>query len=429
MQLPSRRALDIVPGATFDANFRTGLVTLRNGGVFDRKPVEDLFTTARASAGQMYGAGGLLTLAPAQTLRLVNDPVTGAPAGLLTEGPGSNYLIPSNDLTARNLNAITIGGLAAGPDGARSLAIVAATADGAFASTGDIVIPGADQYWTVSQYCRGTSVVWLELYIHKTDNTAVALGRVYVDLNNGRITSFVATTGTVRPVVEPGPDGSWRIGLSGRNTAGAGTRLAMTSGFLTANGSAYRGLEMIEPRDGFSSYIPALSGPAPITRAADYVTMPLSSMPGYNPDEGTFYLEMMDDSPLGMGYVPFSVNDGTSANQMTLQFSPQGPSYVWSSSTGVFLPVGGVARGAPLRFALTYFQGSVWRIAKTGGGGDYTIDNIGVPSSPNTVIPSNLSRIDLGHAFGTNGMQGRIGRFAYRPRALPAVDLSTLVTV
>lgn len=220
--------------------------------------------------------------------------------------------------------------------------------------------------------------------------------------------------------------GTGSVALSGAyaatvNSAGSyPTRTTLTftavSGTLTVTPSGTVQYAQLEAGSAATSYIPTTTGA--IIRAADANSLALSRVPGWNPAEGTVYVEFMPaaNSPSGQNRTILSIDDGT-VTGASMQIMR------WEANQGVLARVlsgGGnaVLTGSAAVANLTRHKAVFSWKAGTAG---FVLNGASVSeAAPSGAIPTTFTTLRLGHSVGTDFLNGWLGRVTIFPRYFPA---------
>ncbi|HZP98029.1 MAG TPA: hypothetical protein VFB13_00700, partial [Reyranella sp.] len=252
-------------------------------------------TFTRASTARYWDANGVQQTAAANAARFDHDPATGAPRGYLAEVQCTNLCIWSDNIANwNNTNPVSVatdGTL--GPDGTTLMYKLTASA-------------GAGNHWTVRSASSPSSAgdnFSLSIIVKQGSTRYVGLGEANDSVSHWATFDFQtgAWVGAgVNVTTEPPRQlsgGRWRIGFKG--TAASNTTLVMVvapsnQGIGTASDAGYTavGTESVYLTAGqiesgvygITSYIPTSA--SAVTRAADVLSLPLTSLPGWDATQG-----------------------------------------------------------------------------------------------------------------------------------------------
>ncbi len=284
-------------------------------------------TFSRASSGTYFDAAGAMQTAASGVARFDHDPVTGAAKGLLIEEArtnsirnsacqgavvgvvGSGGALPTHwSVFAANGLATSVAGIGT-EDGAPYVDLrLAGTATSTFyvlSFDSGSAAASAGQAWTGSVYLRRVA-----------GSTA----------NITRISNRLGVGGSGAGTVDANPltIGADRLArFADTATAGAGATSVNYGLVLTfATGASIDitlriGLPQLEL--GAFATSPIITTGAPVTRAADVCSLPLSSVPGWNPNEATMVAEAdLASTSAAVGRVIWHIDDGNANNRIYL---------------------------------------------------------------------------------------------------------------
>lgn len=375
------------------------------------------YTFANASDNRSYfDASGVMKYAAANVPRFDYDPVTGAARGLLIEGQRANIFPNSTALSGSATNGTFTANAANSLDGTQNAGIFIPNATSGIHrfNTGGVTVTAGATY-TVSIFVKDAGSRY---YYHNFGVLGGGIG-ISVDLTNGAIIAGV--NGTVTPY----PNGWYRIAVtgvvSGTSLYGYPTVSGPSGGDYVFSGNGTDGLYMwglqFEEGLGASSYIPT-AGTA-VTRAMDLLST--TSIPWFNPNEGTFLIETSHIALLAEAY-PASFSDGTFNNMA--QF------YIQTSITSANIGSGGslsyadgpaVTVNTILKQAMSMKAGSN---NATVNGAFYTLGG-GFTDRPVPLV----TKLRLGNNFNdARPILGHIRSFKYWNKALPAATLQRITT-
>lgn len=387
-----------------------------NSGVVDSRIV-----TTRASTATYIDAFGNIQSAPANTLRIDHDPVTGERLGYLLEPGSTNLLTNSQDMSGtgwsgctKTLAAEVFRGLAPFYEAAKN-------------TTGDSLVSNA------STIAAGGTVTITVALLAGTETTALV--GLFGATNEGASTFWGAPVDCSKAILEgPGTfelfsasfGALWRVvGLS----ASVPTVLRITRKFNAEQSSSlrlYPGSNTASPvgasvkvaraqfelATGSTSYIPT-SGAA-VTRAADVGIISGTNFSDfYNPTEGTLVVSARWlGAPTGAAYPALLTNTGYTNSLGVSQFSATAVKDSAAQTSGLgypAVPFGTVAKVA-FAFKKDYF-------AVSANGGAPMVDSSGDMPTPDR----------LNMFVSNTGSAGVIIESAtYYPRAVQSSELQAM---
>ncbi len=340
----------------------------------------------------------VLQTAAANVARFDHNPITGESLGLLIEEQRTNLLTNSEFQGGIVGSGSSVLSEMFGPSGSyvKAMAFPAGNMD-------------------VYRYRPGAA-----------ENTQYTLS-VFVKMDDGLSPNFGAAAGssslndftlviggvlvnpTTYSVVHVG-NGTYRVS----GTATSGTTVLQNTGISRYASNSGRGFKstgwQLEAGAFPTSYIKTEA--SQVTRAADAASMTGANFSSwYRQDEGTLYAEIETQAPLATSGI-FSVNDGTSANQIGLRFQ----------STSIRLLVNSNATAqAAISIGATPVAGTFYRVSSSYKLDSFAISQSGAnPVSDNSGVLPVVSRALIGSLDASvYPLTGHIKKIAYYPKALP----------
>ncbi|WP_372395177.1 hypothetical protein ABMY26_06840 (plasmid) [Azospirillum sp. HJ39] len=381
-----------------------------------------------SSGKWVWAQNGLLTYVPAGSAPIEYDPATGALRGLVVEGARTNLLLRWSDFTTVWGGAVTVTpDTNVAPDGSVTADTLTATGAGFLSRQQTVTVANDTAIRVASAWFRKTTgaTVFPGFQILYAGGV-LKVGSGTLNTNTGIFTP--------RPGEPPAGIGVedcgayWRVWVSLANNATGSVNCsvsiypgASTDGVTWVagmTGSAVVWGAMLEAGSAPSSAIPTTT--APVTRAADVMTIQLSSIPGWNSAEGTIYVEQQwDDMPQSAN---IGVDDGSGANVIYLRTgSALGGS---PGSADMLVNVAGVevldSSGPTLANGVTHRQAMAF------GAGSYALcADGGAVTTAAVAMPSGLSRLLL--ADGSQYLGRRwVKRVVVLPRRRPSPTLQLM---
>ena len=373
-----------------------------------------LVTIARASSGTYVDSAGVLQTAATDVPRFDHNPLTGESLGLLVEEQRTNLLLQSNAFTTHwssVANTLTSAS-AVSPDGTTNGWRFADTAAN---NTHNIfqTIAWTAVATTFTVYAKYDTHRWIGARIGNTGNQFFGSW----DLQNGVVGSF--TAGATIGMQAVG-NGWYRLTLTATLTsAGSANVLLYLNNADSASAITYAGTgtgsyiygAQLEAGATASSYIPTTTAAA--TRNADVAQITGTNFSSrYRQDEGTFYYEGTISQGLAGFPWLYSINDGTTSNDIGIyQFTNGVYGYVVSS---------GVPSTPDMSVLFSPVPGSLAKHAlavKTADSRAALNAALSVAQA-STVMPV-VNTLNIGRRTTGNRMTGHIRRLTYWPQALP----------
>ena len=280
-------------------------------------------TFTRASSGWYFNSAGVLVSAATNVARFDYDPVTLAPLGYLAEMQSTNSITQSADLSSWSTQAAaaaTDGTL--GPDGSTQMyKITAAAGAGTHGLRQTAVAVSTNDTYSISFVIKqGT-----ERYCTIGDDGASSWHVATFDFQTGTFTNETNATGQARQLA----GGLWRIGAkivsSNNHTTracigfGPSANVGTTQNYTAAGTeTGYATAAQLEAGGvGVTSYIPTAG--STVTRSADVLTLPLSSVPGWDAAQGgiiagTYRLHTVVPTAPGYTQLMLLLSDGSNNN-------------------------------------------------------------------------------------------------------------------
>jgi hypothetical protein len=382
------------------------LSALLGCGRIDFDPIEPVFDLdftrspgfgfERKTPGTVVDADGLIRVAGLDEPRFDHDPFTGAPRGLLIEGPRTNLLERTEDLSIEwftNGAGSVMVDRTRSPDGTM-------TADEFFdddaideARRAQLVpLPDDDRLYTYSVFVKASTMTLISFESEMLGGTTQKQASMDLDLADGSIRepSMLAESQGVIPY----RDGWYRVWMTIRNTS-TGNDRAILSVFGdraddSLTGSFYAWGAQIEQGE-LSSYIPSLTNNT--LRDTDFVT--LVDAPWVNSSTGTLRATASVDTTTGRN--PVVCLEGT--GPLCLLRAETGLTAVTSPDAGI--------ESAPWPLGTRQTITASWE------NGTLSLDDRAVPST----IPT-FDHAELG-LRGTFTLDGHLERVTYWSTSVP----------
>ncbi|QUN29556.1 hypothetical protein KB879_06300 [Cupriavidus sp. KK10] len=401
------------------------------------KNFSDIVAFTRASAAWRYSSGGILVQESANVPRLDYDPATLAARGLLVEEQRTNLVLQSenfsNSYWIKTAIAVATSAQLA-PDGALSAFDITENngAAGSKELAGSAIAYTAGQTYTCSIFFRAKTVGAARRLRLALSSASVIAGSLAVtfDPSGGGSVSQVVNAANAR--IEALPNGLFRgqFSFTATNSASANTyiTLADTNNLTTYTGDGVSGLTvygaMIEASGAFgSSYIKTTG--SQVTRSPDNAIITDLSKIGFNPSEGTIFVD-------AECYNANSVqNGGNSPRLLVLYSSANGSENIAMyrssaanlgsaqiSTGGQGFPVNGptIANGAKFKMAFAYKASD----------NALCLNGAAVNTLAQATLPSGLDRLVIGSTGSAGYWGGWIRQARYFPRRLTNAELQAL---
>jgi hypothetical protein len=296
------------------------------GYIVDEGYLSTLVTFTRASVGKYYDSLGVLRESPPGIVRVNYPQDGGTDFGLFIEAAATNVCLQSEDIatTWTNLNSSEEVNTYVAPDAV---------------STGDKIIVdmanaahGIEQTYTGStsnDFCGSVFVrqdTHTDMYLRLSDTTDTDYIDIIVDLSNGSILQAATATGVNATVTAGGVEtlinGWYRVWISGicdSTTTSHKIVVGVSQGTTisyTGNGtdSIFTWGMQLEENPFPTSYITTTT--VSVTRAADVVTLDLTSVSWFSATEGSLYVDFKRDINVdGLTTHVVDLND-TTANEV-----------------------------------------------------------------------------------------------------------------
>lgn len=402
----AQRCVGLAP--TWQHDFRSGAL-----------PAGATFT--RATTATYFNSSGVLSSASSGTARFDYDPVTLSPLGYLAEMASTNACAQSSNFagagwTANNVAAATDGTL--GPDGSTEMYKITSSAGAAnhyheYTSGTSIT---AGQAYSVSVIIKqGT-----ERYCTVGDGGASSWHSVSFDFNTGTIGATTNASGTARQLA----NGLWRISCN--ISSSSSTHNARVFASFGPNDSTnvqnynaagtetgYASCAQIDSVGvGCTSYIPTAG--ATVTRNQDVLSLPLSSLPGWDANQGgvlvaAYRLHTHNPSSPGYGQHAATISDGTANNGVFLwpREASSGLARVYFTSGGVDQAY--VSLGAASAVFTRRKQAMGWGSSRGAGAVD---GGAAAGASGSLSLPVGPTTLDLGR-YTDRCLNGTLESIAY----------------
>lgn len=391
----------------------------------DVKPAAATFT--RASGRTCPNNAGILVTLGNNVPCFYYDPATGQPWGYLAEMQSTNSVTRSQALTATGWTAanLTVADNAqAAPDGTTTASTI--KEDGttnAHKAQYDSISPVSGSVYGVSVFAKNISGSrWLQLNV-------TGLDYVNFQPSTGTIGSLSANASNA--VARQLANGWWRFSFfyTAPATATTSLRLYTANASNAVGGVSYAGdgtstiavwgVQFETAGVGVTSYIPTAG--STVTRSQDILSLPLTSLPGWNASKGgvlvaAYRLHTLVPSLPGYQQTAIDITDGVGAsNEARLV-----PAYIGSSErfrvySGSVLQGQTFASSPPAVFVRRRMAGG-WGTSRVVSAHDGGAVEVGATGT--LVLPVGPTTMNIGK-YGTNALNGTIESIAYYVGARP----------
>lgn len=384
-------------------------------------------TFTRASSGWYYNSAGLLVSAPSNVARIDYDPVTHAPLGYLAEMQSTNGIVYSFAIANWShsaLAALSNDGTV-GPDGATLAVKVTALAGAGVHDgiSGMVAGTGAGNTLGLSAHVKQGST----RYVCVHDNQDAVWHSATFDFTTG---AWVGAGSNV--TLEPPrqlANGWWRLGFKAtftNNVSATVCAVPCTTAVGTSADLNYTavgtetvyatGLQIDSPGAGITSYIP--TNGAAVTRAQDILSMPLTSLPGWNGSVGgvlvaAYRLNTYPPATANEQMAAF-LTDGTANNSVAMRprIPANGQWGMWLFSGGVQLSP--LSQAGPPAISVRRKQAMSWNINHSAmaydGSNLFTADGT-------LALPVGMTTLYFGSYLTSSNLMGTIESVAYYANA------------
>jgi len=304
-----------------------------NKSLVDAVSGQQLITFTRASSGTVTDSAGVLQTAATDVPRFDHNPTTGESLGLLVEEQRSNLLLRSEEFDTTWTRSTGTG------ETAISTNSIASPSGPVTADLFTAVNSGAATRFTVQSASKAASalIYTYSIYLKAKEITFATfscddgLGNGFsggIDLTTGATSGAPVGIGATFSSVAAVPVGNgwYRCSVTGTSSSVPTVRVAvnfatsLTTGFPSVTVNASDGFYLwgaqLEAGAFPTSYIPTTT--ATVTRSADVASITGSAFSGfYNQSEGTVFLSGVMAPVITRFPAEFSLNDGTSTNQIS----------------------------------------------------------------------------------------------------------------
>jgi len=382
---------------------------------------DDRIAITGGVGGMHVGPAGVLIANGSAAPRLVYNYATLAAEGVLLEGPKTNLILRSEDLShaawITGIGASITANNAVAPDGNTTMDLLTVTLAGGYGTQQSVTIT-AGSTLTVSAYAKPGASNFLRMQFAGTINN-------WFDISTGALGTSSGTHANVTLVsrsIELAPNGSYRMAVTVTTTTITSIQLnflcAATSGAtaLVGNSANIWGVQIEE--GGLTSYIPTAG--STVTRTADAVT----AISGatftalHSATAGTLYAEFVLVNATGTHPI-LSLDDNTANEQLRLYTSGTDPKFTVTDggATQADLDAGTVAA------ATTYKMAASWAandFAACLNGGTVATDTSGT-------LPT-VDRLRIGADQAGNGAAMYLKRVTWWATALTDAQLQSITT-
>lgn len=368
-------------------------------------------TFTRASTARYFGANGLQQSAAIDTPRYEIDPATGARLGLLREVQSTNLTIRSeafdNGIWTKKKSTLTAD-QAVAPDGNTTADLL--TEDNTDGSH-DMYVSATLATATAAGFsCFFKAGTRSKFFIAYGGAVANHYAMAVFDLATGTVSQTAVGSGSgtilstqIRAVGNgwyrcgliasiTGANAYFEIGLASLATGNTIATSGEVSYLGTGTGTGYFwGAQQDSPGVGITSYVPTVA--STVTRAQDILTLPLSSLPGWNGSRGGVLVASYRLLTLrGNSQTILALYESSALNNammMIENYGGAGSARQRGVSATVVLDLAGAASPTAFTRRRTAIAWSATRHAITHGG---TLDG----GNSGQALPSSLATLDIG---------------------------------
>lgn len=382
-----------------------------------------------ASAKWVTDRAGLLTSVASLTPPIDFDPVTSVTRGLLVEEGRTNLLTYSqafdNAAWTKGTASVSANAVAA-PDGATTADKIVAsssTATSHYVSQQFASSPADNTTYTISVYAKAAELTKLLIQVR---DKAAGYGTQTFDISAVSATAggTVSSTGRITSVGSGWYRCSvtWSVGTgSSLSTFATEIFLLNASGSVSFSGDGSSGLYLWQAQSEAASVAssPIITTSSTVTRAADANPLLLASVPGWNANEGTIYVEFdVLGLKAGGDQNVITLDDGTANNRISLRVDASSVLALMVNSGSVVVQNTHSGTLAPLT---TYKMAFAWAAndaaSSIGGAAALTDSSLTVPS---------VTTLRLGSYAPGAQLNGHIRRAVLFPRRLSNATLQAL---
>lgn len=356
------------------------------------------WSVSRASTARHVDVTGFLNTVPNNVLRHEFEPLTRKSLGVLLELSRTNLLLYSSDLTQAawvKSSATITANTGVGPiGGAADLDTITVNAASGFVYQSATITAGHSL--TFSFFARAGVSNWCYASFNDGTNVLVA----WFNISGGVVGTKTIDTGTIvfsDYDVENYGNGLYRCWLT--VTTNTSTSMSVTIAPCAADGvssantdaAAFGEFQLETASGGCDPSAPIPTSAATVTRATEGLTMPVSSIPGWNLSEGTMLFEISTHRKRSTGSRVYGGIGDTFSNTYYLTWT-SGAVYLTGISGGasqvlsnrsVTKTLGGKFRAA--------FRWKLNDVALCVNGGTVTVDS-------SALVPASVVRIGVGTA-------------------------------
>lgn len=384
-------------------------------GGFVKRPLADLVSQGRATAGSSDDAiGGITEFAEGEN-RFTFDGETGEALGYLSESASTN-IITYSDMGSAEAQSSGVWDFAAYDEEYQSTLAPDGTMSGLRVSSNGVAsVP-------VVAFSAIDSVMTFSIYLKPVDsnpNSPTFLIRNNTIANNLVSTSVNLQTGAVSAgwISRKRSDGWIRLSITLNTDISSGDTIAIYIGSAGQPPASLLPFYMwgCQFNDGGdTTYIKTLGVPA--ARLSDSMTRNLGQE--YNPAEGTFVIELNELEGLDNSVI-FSANDGTADNYTKLYQTAAG-----------FIALESCVSGVITTSIITSVNRSIGKIkcaiALSKNSAIMSINGESVSTSALANAIGLYTQLDIAHQLGSNVSTVKIADLPYYPRAFDALTLQRL---
>ena len=419
------------PDASLDIDFTRMRATINGVGA----SLESIITEGRTGTALTPGLGGILRTTPAGVPRFASN-WDGSGRGLLVEGPTTNLITYSNDLsqsawTKSTGCTITANNFMA-PDATRTASLVTDTQSiGSSPGTASYscTIPNDSSPTVVSISICPNSISKLELALSLYGGTTLVNCNATFDLQQGAVLSM---TGTIYASIEPEANGFFRLQVAVSNNSSGNTTATLSisrAGASIAPGTFWAwGAQTEYAYLSATSHV--LTSGATASRIADAPQLAIGSW--LNISSGTIYAEADYGAQVTDESI-FTIADSTGFAEgiefLRAQSTSAFEAFVYHASTGQILlqAIGaGYYPAGSVRGALSYNTNNFIFAARTPAS-DYSGLMNAPLTSAGSAVPTSITNCYLGWGPTNKPLFGALKRLIFWPKFLLSQELCDLI--
>jgi hypothetical protein len=404
-------------GIAFDFLTRTAVINDYADTLSDSGRPDNLLTVTRASTKMVVNRSKLLASVAVNTLAYDQDPVTGAPKGVLLEPAATNLLTNSEAIGSWIGSGYSVtSNTAVAPDGATTADLI--TISSGYGGPSQSIAFTSGTTYTISCWVKKGNVDYARVVYYDGSNECVA----YFNLATGALGPVAGGFTNKSSSIVAYPNEWFRVAMTGTSPNSATyfpqvMPSATDSGGSASSDTIYAFGAQLETGTIATSYIPTTSGTA--TRSADAISIASSMFP-LDAAQGTLFAEFSIGRVATAVAIAAEIGDGTTNERYRV--------YVDSDNSPIGVVTDGGSAVASIDDASNPSADAIRRQALAWSVNDfahcYNGGTVGTDTSGTLPTVTTLYLGDAG--AGSAALTGHIRRVSYISRRMANAELQAI---